>query len=188
MALTYTPPGELGSTCPDFQLNSADGKPFALKDFADKRALVVMFICNHCPYVQAVEDRLLSLARALPDAGFVAICSNDPTDHPEDAPAELARRAREKNYPFPYLVDEAQDVARAFGAVCTPDLYLYDQNRKLVYRGRLDDSWRDPSRVTRQELKAAIEAVLAGQPVNEVQNPSMGCSIKWKSGDVGSGV
>lgn len=182
MALTYTPAGELGSPRPDFSLPGVDGRTHAAGDFTGAKALVIMFICNHCPYVQAVEDRLLQLGRDFSPRGaaFVAICSNDPTDHPDDAPAGLARRWREKSYPFPYLIDADQSVAKAFGAVCTPDLYLYDAQGRLAYRGRLDDSWRNPALVQRQELKEALQAVLEGRSVDSRQNPSMGCSIKWK--------
>jgi thiol-disulfide isomerase/thioredoxin len=145
------------------------------------RPLVLMFICNHCPYVKAIEERLLTLGRDYRSkAHFLAICSNDCNDYPEDAPAELAKRVREKNYPFPYLIDESQEVARAYGAVCTPDLYVYDSQHRLAYRGRLDDSWRAPEKVQHQELKQALDSLLAGSPAPSEQNPSMGCSIKWK--------
>ncbi len=185
MALTYTPPGELGSPCPDFTLPGVDGKTYSLKDFADAKALVVAFICNHCPYVQAIEDRFIALAKELTPKGvqFVGICANDPTDYPEDRPEELKKRWLEKRYGFPYLIDEEQEIARKFGAVCTPDFYVFNSARDLVYRGRLDDSWRNPERVKRQELKEAVLRVLAGQPPDPAQNPSMGCSIKWKKGD-----
>jgi thiol-disulfide isomerase/thioredoxin len=183
MALTYTPSPQLGSPCPPFSLGSVDQKIISLEDFSESQALVVMFICNHCPYVKAIEDRLILLADEydLREVAFVAICSNDPTEFPEDEPAQLFHRWKEKNYPFPYLIDRTQDVAKAFGAVCTPDLYLFDQDRKLRYRGRLDDSWRSPGFVKNQELKLAIEALLDGKEVPTEQVPSMGCSIKWKN-------
>jgi hypothetical protein len=185
MALTYTPAGELGSPLPHFSLPGVEGKTYHSADFAKAKALVVMFICNHCPYVKAIEDRLLGLANemASQSVAFVGICANDPTDYPEDAPTALLQRWREKSYGFPYLVDESQDSARAFGAVCTPDIFVYDAARKLRYRGRLDDSWRDPGKVRRQELKSALQNILQNLPVESPQNPSMGCSIKWKSGD-----
>ena len=181
MALTYTPVGNLGSLLPTFDLKTVEGKSFSQKDFQGGKALVVMFICNHCPYVQAVEDRLLDLATRLQPQGarFVAICANDPQEYPEDAPAALLQRWREKKYPFPYLVDESQDVAKAFGAVCTPDLFVYGPDLRLAYRGRLDDSWKDPRRVTKRELEEAVLAVLKGQAVSPAQSPAMGCSIKW---------
>jgi len=177
-----TPPLELGAACPDFRLPAVDGKTYARDDFAGKPVLVVMFICNHCPYVKAVEDRLIRLARELEPRGaqFVAICANDAENYPDDAFDKLAARWRERGYGFPYLHDESQDVARAFGAVCTPDIFVYDRDRRLGYRGRIDDSWKDESRVTRRELAAAIEALAAGKRPSPEQRPSMGCSIKWR--------
>ena len=143
-----------------------------------------MFICNHCPYVQAIEERLLHLAREFMPQGaaFVGICSNDSADPPEDRPDALLKRWKELNYGFPYLLDLEQTAARNFNAVCTPDIYLYDANPKLRDRGRLDDSWRNSAIVQKRELKTALECVLKNLPVPETQNPSMGCSIKWKHG------
>lgn len=185
MALTYTPTPALGSPCPDFSLPTVDGKTLSLSDLKSAKAIWVMFICNHCPYVKAVEDRLIQLNLLMESRGVasVAICSNDAKDHPEDAPKELLKRWLEKDYGFPYLIDESQDVARAFGAVCTPDFFVYDGDRRLAYRGRLDDSWKDPTQVKTFELKTALESIVSGKPVNLDQNSSMGCSIKWKSGD-----
>lgn len=182
MALTYTPAGQVGTPCPQFSLPSVDGRTLTRADYARAKAVVFMFICNHCPYVQAIEDRLIQLAHeyAAKNVAFVAICSNDPSEYPEDAPGELRARAEAKQYPFPYLVDESQEVAKAFGAVCTPDLYLFDSALKLRYRGRLDDSWRNPKNVQRRELKEAIDALLEARSILE-PNPSMGCSIKWKA-------
>lgn len=172
----------LGSPAPDFKLFSVDGKEYSLASFSDSKVLVVMFICNHCPYVQAVEDRIIALNRDYQDRGvrLVGICSNDPTNYPEDAPENLLKRWREKGYGFPYLVDETQEVARAYDAACTPDIYVYDQNRKLAYHGRIDDSWQDPSKVTRREMREALDALLAGKNPSPEQTPSIGCSIKWK--------
>ncbi len=183
MSLTYSPQGKIGSPLPDFNLPSVDGKTFAAKDFKFSPALLIMFICNHCPYVKAIEGRLLDLARDYRGRGLsvVAICANDPAEYPEDSPQELLKNWREKNFGFPYLIDESQKTAKAFGAVCTPDIYLYDAKRTLAYRGRIDDSWKNEQLVRRQELKEAVEAVLSGNSVNPQQNPSMGCSIKWKS-------
>jgi peroxiredoxin len=182
MALTYTPPPELGQDCIDFKLPAVDGKTYSLNDFQDAKVLVVMFICNHCPYVKAIEDRLISLGHELTSKGvrFVAICSNDAENYPDDSFENLKSRWLKKKYPFPYLHDEDQSVAKAFGAVCTPDFFVYDENQKLAYRGRLDDSWKDPTQVKHQELKGAVQSLLNGsQPVLE-QKPSMGCNIKWK--------
>jgi len=178
-----TPAPDLGAACPDFRLPAVDGKSYALVDFAGSRALVVMFICNHCPYVKAVEDRLIALAREFGPRGvaFVGICSNDAATYPDDAFDKMADRWREKEYGFPYLHDEAQAVARAFQAVCTPDIFVYDDARRLAYRGRIDDSWKEPDKVTRRELGDALAALVAGAAPAREQRPSMGCSIKWKA-------
>ena len=183
MALTENSDVVLGTPCPDFRLRSVEGATVSRDDFRDKAVLVVMFICNHCPYVQAVEDRIIALAREYGPKGvqLVGICSNDPTGYPEDAPAKLLARSRAKGYGFPYLVDESQDVARAFDAVCTPDIYVYDRNRRLAYHGRIDDNWNDPKKVTRRELAAALDALLAGERPAREQLHSIGCSIKWKA-------
>lgn len=173
----------LGTPAPDFRLvNAMDGKEYALSDFADKKALVLLFICVHCPYVQAIEDRLVALREDYAPKGvqLLGICSNDPSDYPEDRPENLKKRALEKNYGFPYLVDESQEVARAYHAVCTPDIYVYDAQRKLAYHGRLDDSWKDASLAKCHELREALDALLAGKAPAPAQMPSMGCSIKWK--------
>jgi peroxiredoxin len=171
-----------GTRCPDFQLPAVDGKRYGRDDFASSSALVVMFICNHCPYVKAVEDRLIELNRTYGPRGvqFVGVCSNDAVTYPDDAFDKLAERWREKGYGFPYLYDESQDVARAFGAVCTPDIFVYDRERQLAYRGRIDDSWKDPSKVTRHELAEALDALLAGGQPSAQQKASIGCSIKWR--------
>ena len=178
-----TPPPELGAPCPDFRLPAVDGRAYARDDFAASPVLVVMFICNHCPYVKAVEERLIGLRREYGARGvqLVGVCSNDAASYPDDAFDELAARWRARDYGFPYLHDEAQSVARAFGAVCTPDIFVYDGARRLAYRGRIDDSWKDESKVTRRELAAALDALLAGDKPVATQRPSMGCSIKWLS-------
>jgi peroxiredoxin len=177
-----TPPPALGAACPDFRLPAVNGGSHGRDDFAGASVLVVMFICNHCPYVKAVEDRLIRLGREYGPRGvqLVAICANDPTDHPDDAPDKLAARWREREYGFPYLFDEPQDVARAFGAVCTPDIFVYDRERRLAYRGRIDDSWKDEAKVTRRELAGALDALLEERSPAPEQRPSMGCSIKWR--------
>ncbi|MBF0124261.1 MAG: thioredoxin family protein [Magnetococcales bacterium] len=182
MALLHTPPATLGAAAPDFNLPGVDGKLHALADYSSHPVLVVMFICNHCPYVQAVEPRLIALARELAGqgVGFVAINSNDSSHYPEDSFGAMKARAQAKNYPFDYLLDDSQQVARDYDAVCTPDFFVYDQQRRLAYRGRLDDSPHDAAKVSRQELKEAALALLAQQPVATLQHPSMGCSIKWR--------
>jgi hypothetical protein len=142
-----------------------------------------MFICNHCPYVKAIEDRLITLAREIKSFGgqVVGICSNDGVNYPEDSFANLKKRWTEKSYGFPYLHDETQSVAKSFGAVCTPDFFVFNKDRKLRYRGRLDDSWKEPQKVTRQELLLATKSIAqTGElSISFDQTPSMGCSIKW---------
>jgi peroxiredoxin len=181
VALTYTPKGELGQTLPAFQLPTVDNKIFSSTQLKGREVSVILFICAHCPYVQAIEDRFIALAHQGITTGvqFVGICSNDWREHPEDSPENLLIRWRDKNYGFPYLIDEHQKIAKLFGAVCTPDIFVYDRNQVLRYRGRFDDSWKDPRKVKNQELHRAIEALLHGQAPPEPQIPSMGCSIKW---------
>ena len=181
MVLLHTPAGAMGSQAPDFSLPGVDGQTHELTDYQLAPVLVVMFICNHCPYVKAVEDRLITLARELAprNVRFVGISSNDSTNYPEDSFDNMKKRAEEKNYSFDYLLDDSQKIARAYGAVCTPDFFVFDIHRKLRYRGRLDDSPRIPEAVKNQELKTAILAILEGKPAPEPQNPAMGCSIKW---------
>jgi peroxiredoxin len=182
MALTESQMAALGSPCPNFSLKGVDNKRYALKDFAKSKVLVVIFFANHCPYAQAMEDRVIRLNRDYADKGVqvVAICSNDPVAYPDDNFQNLTRRWHEKEYGFPYLWDEKQDVARAFGAACTPDFFVYDNSRTLQYRGRFDDNWKDASKVTRRDLPDAIDALLAGQSPSAEQFPAMGCSIKWR--------
>lgn len=180
MALMESGMVALGTPCPDFRLPGVDGRMWARDDFRAELLLVVV-MCNHCPYVQAVDDRINLLARAC--AGrceVVAINSNDAAAYPEDSFEAMRARAEAKGYTFPYLHDEDQSAAKAFGAVCTPDFFLYDRARKLRYRGRLDDHWKDPEGVRKRDLRDAIEALLEGREVDPVQRPSMGCSIKWK--------
>lgn len=185
MALIYTPENpELGAECPDFSLpDVVSSKTVSKSDLKNFKALAVMFICNHCPYVKAIEDRLVTLGHDLKSKGveFVAIMSNDATIKPDDAPDKLRERAITKNYPFPYLFDDTQEVAKRFGAVCTPDFFVYDSNFKLAYRGRLDDSWKDASQVKSEEMREALETLVRGEKPSSKQIPSMGCSIKWKA-------
>lgn len=182
MALTYTPEAEMGSKTPEFSLTSVDGKPFKNTDFDQYDIKVFAFICNHCPYVKAIEDRLIQLNVDLGklNSTVIGICSNDPSEYPEDSKENLFKRSVEKNYAFPYLYDEDQIVAKKFGAVCTPDFFVYNQENKLIYRGRLDDSWKNADNVREQELKNAVESWLKSQTIVQDQTPSMGCSIKWK--------
>ena len=182
MALTFTPLDNLGSLLPDFSGPSVREGKIARQNFETGQPLLVMFICNHCPYVKAIEDRLIQLAKDLKEISVqtLAICSNDPHEAEEDSFENLKKRAYEKNYPFPYLHDESQKVARDFGAVCTPDFFLYDKDLRLAYRGRLDDSWKDPAKVTTRELYLAAKELSQGKKLTSKQTPSMGCNIKWK--------
>lgn len=179
---TFAEVTPLGTALPDFSLLSVCGERVESATLRGK-PLVVVFTCGHCPYVQAIEDRMIALAREFIPRGiqWIGIASNDPSLHPEeDSPEALCRRRSEKGYPFPILFDETQAVAKAFGAVCTPEFFVYDAAHKLYYHGRLDDSWKDPRAVTRQELRQALEALLAGQAPPQPQHPAMGCSIKWR--------
>jgi peroxiredoxin len=177
----------LGTKAPDFELpDVVTGRTVSVRDFDAKRALLVMFICRHCPYVRHVRSELARLGRDFADSdlAIVAISSNDPIEYPEDAPQSLAEEAREAGYAFPYLFDETQEVAKAYTAACTPDFFLFDADRALVYRGQLDDSRpRNGLPVTGEDLRGAIMAVLSGEPVSDDQRASIGCSIKWRSGN-----
>jgi len=174
----------LGSLAPNFTLpDVVTGKSITLSELPPAKAYLVMFICRHCPYVVHVRGPILQLAQEFQPQGvkFLAISSNDAATYPEDAPDKLREMAVEHTFPFPLLYDETQEVARAFDAQCTPDFFLYDAERKLAYRGRLDDSTPGNGKpLTGKDLRTALEAVLAGQPVPEGQKPSLGCSIKWK--------
>jgi peroxiredoxin len=177
----------LGTSAPDFQLPDAtSGRLVARDDFADRGALLVMFICDHCPYVRHVADEIARVGHDYQERGVavVAISSNDVEQQPGDAPEGMAKFASERGFSFPYLYDESQSVARAYRAACTPDFFLFDGERRLVYRGQLDGA--RPSNdvpIDGRELRAALDAVLTGAPIPEPQLPSMGCNIKWKPGN-----
>jgi peroxiredoxin len=174
----------LGTPAHDFELPSVAGSKLSLADL-DGPALLVMFLCNHCPYVRHVERALAATVADHADRGLAAvgICSNDTDVYPDDGPAGLADQARRAGFAFPYLVDEDQGVAAAYRAMCTPDLFLYDADRRLAYRGAFDDSTpRNGRPVTGQLLRDALDRVLAGDPVPEPHRPSMGCSLKWRPG------
>jgi peroxiredoxin len=177
----------LGTGAPLFALpDVTTGGTVRRSDFDDRQALLVMFICRHCPYVRHVRKGLAELGRDYRDrdVGIVAISANDPAAYPEDAPESLAEEAREAGYAFPYLFDESQEVAKAYSAACTPDFFLFDADRKLAYRGQFDSGRPgDDVPVTGRDLRAAIEAVLSDRPVPEDQRPSVGCTIKWRPGN-----
>ena len=179
MALIESTGPALGTPAPDFSLPATHGATVALEDF-DADTLVVMFICNHCPYVKATIDRLNDLAREHDAVDFVAICSNDPVRYPADNFDAMKEFAHERDFEFSYLQDESQQVARAYGAVCTPDIFVYDRDRELAYRGRIDDNWKNADAVTSRDLHQALVALERGESPDEDQKPSMGCSIKWK--------
>lgn len=177
----------LGTKAPDFSLpEPRSGETVSLSDFAGKDALLVMFICNHCPYVQHVRHGLAAFGRDYEESGLgiVAISSNDITSYPTDGPEQIAAEAEEMDYRFPYLYDESQEVAKAYSAICTPDFFLFDAEGSLVYRGRFDETRPNmPGKVTGNDLREAVAAVLGGRAVSTDQLPSMGCSIKWKPGN-----
>ena len=176
----------LGTAAPDFSLPDSSGKQVALADFAGVPAYLVIFLCNHCPYVKHVADGLAALAREYQARGVavIGVNANDADAYPEDTPAKMAEEIALRKYTFPYLYDAHQAVAKAYRAACTPDFYVFDADRKLVYRGQMDDS-RPQSGipVTGRDLRAALDAVLAGRPVATQQKPSLGCNIKWKPGN-----
>jgi len=174
----------LGTPAPPFALRDVvSGQIYSLDSFSGKTALLMMFICRHCPYVQHVEHGIAKVGRdyTATGLGIIGISSNDPAQYPDDAPPRLKEMAERLGFTFPFCFDETQDVAKAYRAACTPDFYLFDRERRLVYRGQLDDSRPGSSKpVTGRDLRAAIDAVLAGKPVDSSQKASIGCSIKWK--------
>ena len=182
MALLESVKIPLGTTMPDFILKDPLGKGYKAAELYGERGLLVVFTCNHCPYALAVWPRVVRLAKYGKGmrVNTVAINPNINPDFPDDAPDKMIVKIKELGLDFPYLVDEAQKVADAFRAQCTPDIYLFNKDKKLVYHGRIDDNWKDESAVTREELKEAMNNMAAGRPVDPKQNPSMGCSIKWR--------
>jgi peroxiredoxin len=184
MALTESNMLPLGTKAPDFNLpDTISGGNISFEDVKSDMATVVMFLCNHCPYVIHVNEGIVALAKEYQElgVGFVAISSNDVENYPQDAPDKMTIHAKEVGYPFPYLYDESQDVAKAYDAACTPDFYIFNEQDKLVYRGQLDGSRPNSGKpVTGEDLRAALDAVLVKRPVNALQRPSAGCNIKWK--------
>ena len=182
MTLLESLPLHLGKDIIPFSLPATDGKGYGPLEFKDKKVLVVIFMCNHCPYVQAVIDRLIAIQADYEDKGvqLIGINANDAEGYPEDSFEAMQAWVDEKGINFPYLHDESQAVAEAYQAQCTPDIYVFDQARKLAYHGRIDNNWKEEEKVTQQDLRDALDAIINGNPVSETQHPSMGCSIKWK--------
>jgi len=187
MALTPSTMVALGTKAPDFSLPEVvTGKTLSLKDFSGKKSLLIMFVCQHCPYVQHIKEELARLGQnyVSKDIAIVAVSSNDAQNYPDDSPGQLKEMAIELGFTFPFCYDETQSVAKAYKAACTPDFFLYDQDRKLVYRGQLDDSRPGNGKpINGQDLRKAIDALLNNKTVDSHQKPSMGCNIKWKQGN-----
>lgn len=186
MARTSSTMLELGTVAPPFRLPDTQGRPVSLDDFRDADALLVIFMCNHCPYVKHLRGALAALAcdYQVKSLAIVGINSNDAQNYPDDSPAKMAEEVVSAGYVFPYLYDESQAVAKAYRAACTPDFFLFDGERRLVYRGQFDDSRPGNNvEVTGRDLRTAIDAVLAHKSVNADQKPSLGCNIKWKPGN-----
>ena len=176
----------LGTEAEDFLLTNIDGRTLSFADVAGERGTVLMFICNHCPFVKHVANELAAIGyEYMPKGvGMVAINSNDVAAHPADSPEQMIHESEQRGYSFPYLFDETQEVAKAYGAACTPDFYLFDGNHKLVYRGQLDGSRPDSGvPVTGEDLRKAIDALLESRPIPQPQHPSIGCNIKWRPGN-----
>jgi peroxiredoxin len=186
MALTPSTMLPLGTSAPDFKLPDTNGKIISLTDFKNAPALLVIFMCNHCPYVIHIRAGLAQLAKDyLPkNIGIVGINSNDAENYPDDSPAKMKTEVQKAGYTFPYLYDETQSVAKSYRAACTPDIFLFDKNQKLIYRGQFDDSRPGNGiSVTGKDLRAALDALLAAKSVSEKQKASMGCNIKWQAGN-----
>ena len=186
MALTPSTMLDLGTEAPNFTLTDPDGNSFDLSTQKIDKGLLVIFMCNHCPYVIHIRERLVQVIREYQDQGItvVAVNSNDYATYPDDSPERMAQDTKEYGYTFPYLVDEDQKVAQAYQAACTPDLYLFDRDRKLVYRGQFDSARPgNTTPVSGDDLSAAVAQMLDGKEIEAVQQPSMGCNIKWKAGN-----
>ena len=186
MAATTSTMLALGTKAPAFSLTDTTGATVSISDFDSAKAVLIVFMCNHCPFVKHIIDDFVRLATEYQDKGvaIVAINSNDVETYPDDRPETMVQVAKQKSFSFPYLYDETQEVAKAYRAACTPDFFLFDRDRKLVYRGQMDDSRPGNGKpITGADLRAALDAVLAGRPVSQQQKPSMGCNIKWKRGN-----
>ncbi len=172
----------LGSKMPDFSLPATDGRTYSSSSFSNAEVLIIIFSCNHCPYVQAYENRIIQIQKKYKENGVqvVAINSNDAVKYPEDSFSEMQKRAEEKGFNFPYLYDETQDIARAFGATHTPELFVFNKERKLVYFGKIDDNWQNETRVRNKYLENALDELLSGKTISVPETFAIGCTIKWK--------
>ncbi len=182
MAVTQSSDLELGSKAPEFALPGTDGKNHSLNDYRFEKAIMVLFICNHCPYVKAMLQRFIDLQKDFKILGaqLIGINSNDAVKYPDDSFEAMQKVVEEQGINFPYLYDETQEVAKTYGAVCTPDIFLFDSEKNLAYHGRLDDNWEHPDQADEHSLRFAMDELLSGQAITRKQHPSMGCSIKWK--------
>ena len=182
MALLHSTMVPLGTMAINFKLPGVDGVEYSLASFSENSVLVIIFMCNHCPYVKAVIQRLIDLQKEVSDQGvrLVGINCNDTKKYPDDSFRNMKSVSKDWRMNFPYLFDESQEIAKKYEAVCTPDIYVYGEERRLLYRGRIDDNWKKADQVRQRDLKQAIDCILGGKKVPEEQIPSMGCSIKWK--------
>jgi peroxiredoxin len=172
----------IGDKAPDFTLPAVDGNTYNLSSFEDARILIIAFTCNHCPYAQAYEDRMMAIQEDYEDktVQLVTICSNDEKMYPDDSFDNMAARAVEREFNFPYLRDESQETADAYGAQCTPEFFVFDKDRTLRYHGRIDDNWKEPEKITSHDMRDALDALLEGRQPPKPENPAIGCSIKWR--------
>ena len=182
MTLMHSTMVPLRTSAASFQLPGVDSKTYSLESFSDKNVLVIIFMCNHCPYVKAVLQRLIALQAETAHQGvqLIGINSNDVDRYPDDSMENMQKITKEKGINFPYLLDVSQEMAKTYDAVCTPDIYVYGTERKLLYRGRIDDNWEHEEKVTQRNLKEAVDCIVAGKKVPDKQISSIGCSIKWK--------
>ena len=172
---------KIGSKAPDFNLPATDGKNYSLSSFADKKAIIVIFSCNHCPYVQAYEDRIIEIQKDYKnDVQIIAISSNEDVNYPEDSFENMKARAELKKFNFPYLHDETQEIAKAYGATHTPEIFLFDKERKLAFHGKIDDNWQEPKSVQSKYLRNALDELLSGKQISVPETFTIGCTIKWK--------
>ena len=173
---------KIGSSLPEFNLPAVDGKTYSPSDYNNNKILIVIFSCNHCPYVQAYEERIMNIQKEYANKGvqIVAISSNDAVKYPEDSFKQMKLRSEEKKFNFPYLYDEDQSIAKSFGATHTPEVFVFDEKRELAYHGKIDDNWQDESQVKSSYLKNALDEILAGIDVSVPETYSIGCTIKWK--------